>query len=178
MQQQRLRIDFVMSSWVDAFSNNCHHTLSYTAYKLYVLPRQCAGFHPLLSSLHKKLHENLVANRASGGRLFMVKKGIFLGKKGWLIRLFRGKDYELRTSCRFIGILSWWVLSRPPKLSLGCEGLVVYWFRAACLVESLPQPSTRRRQHDQRTAEHRPNPWKKCRISTVNMEETSNFLTF
>ena len=27
MQQQRLRIVFVMSSWVDAFSNNCHHTL-------------------------------------------------------------------------------------------------------------------------------------------------------
>ena len=45
---------------------------SYTAYKLYVLPPQCAvvaGFHPLLSSLHKKHHENLVANRASGGRL-------------------------------------------------------------------------------------------------------------
>ena len=56
---------------------------SNTAYKLYVLPPQCAvvaGFHPLLSSLHRKHHENLVANRASGGRLFMVL-GHLLGKK-------------------------------------------------------------------------------------------------
>ena len=61
---------------------------SYTAYKQYVLPPQCAGFHPLLSSLHKSHHGNLVANRAFGGRLFMVKRHL-LGREGWLIEFVK-----------------------------------------------------------------------------------------